>query len=226
MFWLYHSYLLFHTIKCRAYQSPHPTISITAVYARYNTAPLSSLNNPLNRACLSRPSTPSIHSATQSLCRRQTAISGLCTRFSLWKKCTGWKSGRLTGKSECALTSPTIPLIRPYSICSTHGRNKPPNWNRVRLPKRNTTSGGTSTRNWTHQGIGRKFPHRRSVICLWKNYRKSRKKKRKNRKRRKHKKDLADIQFPYLKISKVFLYHLMKLFSAWCRECCQIVANS
>ena len=31
------------------------------------------------------------------------------------------------------------------------------------------TSGGTSTRNWTHQGIGRKFPHRRSVICLWKN---------------------------------------------------------
>ena len=43
-----------------------------------------------------------------------------------------------------------------------------------------------------------KSPHRRSVICLWTNFKKSRKKKRKNRKRRKHKKDLADIQFPYL----------------------------
>lgn len=97
MFWLYHSYLLFHTIKCRAYQTPHPTISITAVCARYNTVPLSSLNNPLNRACLSRPGTPPIHSATQSLCRRQTAISGLFTRFSLYKIWTGWKSERLTG---------------------------------------------------------------------------------------------------------------------------------
>ena len=84
----------------------------------------------------------------------------------------------------------------PCLICSTHGRSKPPNWNRARLPKRNTTSGGTSTRNWTPQSIGRKSPRRRSVIiCLmdaqahpWKNFRKSRKRKRKhlNRKRRKH----------------------------------------
>lgn len=94
-----------------------------------------------------------------------------------------------------ALTSQTIPLIRPCSICSTHGGNKPPSWNRARLPKRNKTSGGTSTRNWTPQSIGLKFPHRRSVICLWKNYRKSRKKKRKIEKEESIKKTLPIFSF-------------------------------
>lgn len=59
-----------------------------------------------------------------------------------------------------------------------------------------------------------KVPSQAVSDMLMEELQKVEKEEKKNRKRRKHKKDLADIQFPYLKISKVFLYHLMKLFSA------------
>ena len=59
-----------------------------------------------------------------------------------------------------------------------------------------------------------KVPSQAVSDMLMEELQKVEKEEKKNRKRRKHKKDLADIQYPYLKISKVFLYHLMKLFSA------------
>ena len=78
----------------------------------------------------------------------------------------GLKIGEVDGEICLRLDKSDYSTYSPCLICSTHGRSKPPNWIRARLPKRNTTSGGTSTRNWTPQSIGRKSPHRRSVICL------------------------------------------------------------
>ena len=142
-----------------------------------------------------------------------TYIGLMHTLFAL-EDMYGLKIGEIDGeiclrldKSDYSTYSSMNKMLRAWLAEA----KKPSNWNRAKLPKRNTTSGGISTRNWITRIIGRKFPHRRSVICLWNNFRKSRKKKRKQLKsksRNKHKKTLPIFSChskSHLKISKVFL---------------------
>ena len=87
-----------------------------------------------------------------------TYIGLMHTLFAL-EDTYGLKIGEIDGKICLRLDkSDYSAYTSMFDMFSTHGESNPPNWNRTRLAKGNTTSSGTSTRNRTLQSIGRKPP--------------------------------------------------------------------
>ena len=56
----------------------------------------------------------------------------------------------------------------PYFKCSQLGQSKPRNTETAKSAKSCMTVGVIHSRQRTPHSVGRKFPHRNSVICLWK----------------------------------------------------------